>query len=220
MIGRIAMATDFKKTKNYYLKSSPIIVDNYLMAHGHSVRHNLVAYLNKHRDKVFKKQEDIADAIKDELGFKRAYNKSSISKALKFIGNGLRFSDADGIFYFVKTNDGYRLQKAASENIDSLYKLYDMKSAFRKTRVHRLSDNTFAFAVNPQKSAKLKALFLDYLRDACYGVLELDDILLVMLDETSDGYKPAKLSLMTFFTRKAAYTKSPGNYIRIKKANK
>ncbi len=200
-----------EKNKGGNYQSLPTIhVDNYL-AEGlrrskneQLLRHMLVKYLKNHRDAVFADYKEISEVLKDEYKLDKLYTKGAISKAVRALRGDLVFKD--GVYSFVKVNGSYGLRRRGERDDPLWEKLFAMPSAFSKESIHAIGDNTFVFAVNPAKSAKIKEIFSVLLGPSlCFGVLDCGDHLVIMIDREHPQAKETKRLLLNFFVNKGRY---------------
>lgn len=209
------METSVEKKKRKYEKKiypfNTLNVANYLASKpsdsSKSIRHYLVSYLKSHRNSEFYTLEGIAHALRKEYGFDdETCSKGAVSKAYNSLNGDLIFSD--GLYYFKKENGVYKLRPRFSHENPYLKKLFKMNGAFLKDSVHKISDWTFVFCVNPRKNETVKEAFETMLGSTlCFGVIQCDNYLTVMLNSNDPQAEGAAMLMKNFFAEKERYLK-------------
>ena len=203
-----------KKYKKYEKKTYPLVslnVANYLSgvsgnkAADPPMQYFLLKYLREHRDAEFKTLNEISAAIRKEFGFTDSTcNPSTVSKVISSIQGDLWFED--GVYYFDKKDGIYKLRTRISNNKKELQKLFAAKDMFWREDVHFIGKNTAVFSVNPSRIGEAKKGFLQLFGPSCcFGVMAVDEHLVIMLNQSGSHADAARDLMRDFFKNKREY---------------
>lgn len=152
----------------------------------------------------FRTQNDIGKALTQVFGLqprdnsKSAFSQSAISQMLKQITHQEIVIDGRS-YRFCKVDGAYTLEPIAG----SIEKLFDIKDAFVREKVLKVSDNTLAFSLNPKNAeAFLDTVRLCFPERIFFSTFLHEGTLILMFDDTENGWKECYTQFSNYFKLK------------------